>query len=68
MIRTLIVEDDFRVADIHRGFLERLPAFGLVGTAHTAAQALEPERRALARTRPRQEERPGRVLPEAQGE
>ncbi|MDE3112560.1 MAG: response regulator [Chloroflexota bacterium] len=39
-IRTLVVDDDFRVADVHRGFLERLPAFATVGVAHTAAQAL----------------------------
>ena len=39
-IRTLIVEDDFRVAAIHRGFLERLPSFSVVGLAHTAADAL----------------------------
>lgn len=40
-IRTLIVDDDFRVAEIHRGFLERLPSFAIVGVAHTAAEALE---------------------------
>lgn len=39
-IRTLIVEDDFRVADIHRGFIERLPSFAVVGVAHTARDAL----------------------------
>jgi response regulator of citrate/malate metabolism len=39
-IRTLIVEDDYRVADIHRGFLERLPSFSVVGVAHTAGDAL----------------------------
>ncbi len=39
-IRTLIVEDDFRIADIHRGFLERLPSFSVVGVAHTAREAL----------------------------
>jgi two-component system CitB family response regulator len=39
-IRTLIVEDDFRVAEIHRGFIERLPSFAVVGVAHTAAEAL----------------------------
>jgi len=26
MIRTIIVEDDFRVAEVHRGFLDRLEA------------------------------------------
>ena len=40
-IRTLIVEDDFRVAEIHRGFLERLGSFSVVGLAHTAREALE---------------------------
>ena len=40
-IRTLIVEDDFRVAEIHRGFLERLASFSVVGIAHTAQDALE---------------------------
>ena len=40
-IRTLIVEDDFRVADIHRGFLERIPSFSVAGVAHTATEALE---------------------------
>lgn len=39
-IRTLIVEDDFRVAEVHRGFLERLPAFTVSGVARTAAEAL----------------------------
>ena len=39
-IRTLIVDDDFRVAEVHRGFLERLPSFAVVGLAHTAAEAL----------------------------
>ena len=39
-IRTLIVDDDFRVAEIHRGFIERLPSFTVVGVAHTARDAL----------------------------
>lgn len=39
-IRTLIVEDDFRIAEIHRGFIERLPAFSVVGVAQTARDAL----------------------------
>ena len=41
MIRALIVEDDFRVADVHRGYVERLPGFRVVGEAHTAGEALE---------------------------
>lgn len=39
MIRTLIVDDDFRVAGVHAGFVEEVPGFGVVGTAHTAAEA-----------------------------
>jgi response regulator of citrate/malate metabolism len=39
-IRTLIVDDDFRVAKIHREFIERLPSFSVVGVAHTAGDAL----------------------------
>ena len=40
-IRTLIVDDDYRVAEVHRGFIERVPSFDVVGIAHTAAEALE---------------------------
>jgi response regulator of citrate/malate metabolism len=40
VIRTLVVEDDFRVAKIHVGFTERVPGFEVVGTAHTATTAL----------------------------
>ena len=39
-IRTLIVEDDFRVAELHRAFLERLPSFVLCGIARSAGEAL----------------------------
>jgi response regulator of citrate/malate metabolism len=48
MIRTLIVEDDFRVAKVHAGFTERVEGFAVAGMAHTAAAALE----AAARLRP----------------
>jgi response regulator of citrate/malate metabolism len=41
VIRALIVEDDFRVADVHRAFLERLDGFEVVGTASTGAAAVE---------------------------
>ncbi len=41
MIRTLIVEDDFRVAEVHRGFVERLDGFVVVGSAATAEKAIE---------------------------
>ena len=39
MIRTVIVEDDFRVADVHKAFLSRLPSFELVGVARSAGEA-----------------------------
>jgi response regulator of citrate/malate metabolism len=39
MIRTLIVDDDFRVAGVHAGFVEEVPGFTVVGTAYTAAEA-----------------------------
>jgi response regulator of citrate/malate metabolism len=41
MISVLIVEDDFRVADLHREFVERCAGFSVVGVALTAGQALE---------------------------
>ncbi len=41
MIRTLVVEDDFRVAELHRVYTERVPGFAVVGTAATGAQALD---------------------------
>ena len=40
MIEVLIVDDDFMVAKIHKGFVERTPGFEVVGVAHTGAQAL----------------------------
>ncbi|HWD07348.1 MAG TPA: response regulator [Amycolatopsis sp.] len=39
MIRTLIVDDDFRVAGVHAGFVAETPGFAVAGTAHTAAEA-----------------------------
>lgn len=41
----LIVDDDYRVADIHAAFVQRVPGYQVVGKAHTAEQALD-----LART------------------
>lgn len=41
MIRTLVVDDDFRVADLHCAYVERVPGFALVGKAHTGTQALD---------------------------
>ena len=40
MIRTLVVDDDFRVADLHRLYTERVGGFEVVGVAHTGAEAL----------------------------
>ncbi|HEX6548014.1 MAG TPA: response regulator [Candidatus Dormibacteraeota bacterium] len=40
MIRTLIVDDDFRVADLHQAYVERLDGFAVAGKVHTGAEAL----------------------------
>ncbi|WP_033337434.1 response regulator [Catenuloplanes japonicus] len=40
MIRVLVVDDDFMVARVHRGFVERVPGFTVAGAAHTGAEAL----------------------------
>ena len=40
MIRTLIVDDDFRVAALHRAYVEKVPGFTVVGEAGTGADAL----------------------------
>lgn len=48
MIRTLIVDDDFRVADVHRGYVQRLQGFLVVGEAHSAGDALD----SISRLRP----------------
>lgn len=39
MIRVLVVEDDFRVAQVHAAFTERVAGFTVVGSARTAAEA-----------------------------
>ena len=41
MIRTLVVDDDFRVADINAEFVEKTPGFEIIGRAHTAKAAYE---------------------------
>ncbi|GAB3886582.1 response regulator [Terrabacter terrigena] len=41
MIRVLVVDDDFMVARIHRGFVERVDGFEVVGTARSGAEALQ---------------------------
>lgn len=39
-IHTLIVDDDFRSASVHRSYTERLQGFTVVGEAHTGEEAL----------------------------
>jgi response regulator of citrate/malate metabolism len=41
MIRTLVVDDDYRVADIHCDYVKRVSGFEVAGRAHTGAAALE---------------------------
>jgi response regulator of citrate/malate metabolism len=48
VIRTLVVDDDFMAASVHRSFAERVPGFEVVGEATTGAQALN----LVARLRP----------------
>ena len=48
MIRVLVVDDDFMVARIHTGFVQRVPGFEVVGSRHTGAEALA----AVAELRP----------------
>lgn len=44
MIRVLVVEDDFRVADLHREFVGQCDGFSVAGVALSAAQAIEMNR------------------------
>jgi response regulator of citrate/malate metabolism len=48
MIDVLVVDDDFMVASIHAQFVERIPGFRVVGTAHTGQDAI----RMVSRVRP----------------
>ena len=41
VIRTLVVDDDYMVAEIHRGFVERVRGFKVVGVAHSGREALD---------------------------
>lgn len=41
MIRTLVVDDDPRIAEVHRGYVEQLPGFAVAGVVHRATEALE---------------------------
>lgn len=40
-VRTLVVDDDFRVAKLHAAYTSRTEGFVVVGEAHSAAQALD---------------------------
>lgn len=44
MIDVLVVDDDFRVAEIHKEFVERCDGFRIVGVALSAKQAIEDNR------------------------
>jgi response regulator of citrate/malate metabolism len=48
VIRTLVVDDDFRVAELHCAYVDRVEGFTVVGRAHSGADALE----AVERLRP----------------
>jgi response regulator of citrate/malate metabolism len=41
MIRTLVVDDDFRVADLHCTYVGKVAGFTVVGRAHTGEQAIQ---------------------------
>lgn len=41
MIRTLVVDDDYRVADVHCAYVERVPGFQVAGRAHSGHSTLE---------------------------
>jgi response regulator of citrate/malate metabolism len=41
VIRTLVVDDDFMAASVHRAYVERVVGFTVVGEAHTGTEALE---------------------------
>jgi two-component system CitB family response regulator len=48
VLSVLVVEDDFRVAEVHVAFTERVEGFSVVGTARTVAEG----RRLITETRP----------------
>jgi response regulator of citrate/malate metabolism len=41
VIKTLVVDDDYRVADLHCAYVERVPGFEVAGRAHTGAEGLD---------------------------
>jgi response regulator of citrate/malate metabolism len=40
VIRTVVVDDDYRVASIHAAYLDRIAGFEAIAEAHTAAEAV----------------------------
>lgn len=40
-VRTLIVDDDFLVAKVHRAYTERIDGFSVVGVAHSGHEAIQ---------------------------
>lgn len=40
MIDVLVVDDDFHVAEVNAAYVEKVPGFRVVGTAHTALQTM----------------------------
>jgi response regulator of citrate/malate metabolism len=40
ILDVLVVDDDYRVADIHAAFVARVPGYQVVGQAHTAQEAI----------------------------
>ncbi|MGF1431205.1 response regulator [Kitasatospora sp. LaBMicrA B282] len=44
MIRVLVVDDDYRVAELHARYVAAVDGFQVVGTARSAAQAVELDR------------------------
>ena len=41
MIRTLVVDDDYMAASVHRSYTERIPGFQVVGEAHAGRETLD---------------------------
>lgn len=41
MIQTLVVDDDYRVAELHCAYVERVSGFAVAGRAHNGAEALQ---------------------------
>ena len=40
MIRVVVVDDDFRIADIHAAYVDKVDGFEAIAKAHTAAEAV----------------------------